>query len=72
MNLHKKIKWCHNNGITIYPVPVENSKGVRNPKCYITVNNNGEEKKKDYIYTQNEKMYVEIERIYSKIYDKNN
>ena len=64
--------WCHKNGVTIYPVPVEHSKGVYRPKCYICVNNQGKETKKEYIYSQNEKMYDEIRLLYIAIYDKNN
>jgi len=67
----KEIQWCWLNSIYIYPVPVDNSKGVRRPRCYIFVNNQGKEHKIDYIYTQNAQLYDEITRMYKEIYNKN-
>ena len=65
------MKWCWNNSIYIYPLPVDNSKGVFRPQCYIIVNYNGRLDRKEDIYIQNGKLYDIIKDIYIEIYNKN-
>lgn len=67
----KEMSWCHKHGLTIYPVPVEGSNGMRRPMCYIEINNQGKIHRLKDTYRQDLVMFETIVEEYKRIYNKN-
>lgn len=61
---------CVRRGITIYPLPKDNSRGVDRPDCYIYVNKNGKLIKSPHVYKQDKQLYTKIYELYRFYYDK--
>ncbi len=65
---YKKWSKCHNEGITIYPKPIDNT--FWKPDCRIVVNSNGKEKLGKEIYKQNDSLWNKINELYEIIYER--
>lgn len=63
----KAKKWCWDNGIKIYPLPIVSNGSI----LKIIVNKNGNETLGEQKYDQNQ-VYEKIKELYSSIYEKNN
>lgn len=63
--------WCFKNGITIYPSPIENSRGIERPRCYVVIESNGKISKLDGDYAQDKKLVDVLMNTYREIYNKN-
>ena len=74
--MDKKIRWCWNNGITIYPKPVPKSSGVKSPKVKIEINYNAQIQQGAEVYSQDKKgaevLYNKIKELYGWYYDRKN
>ena len=68
--LWEQMSFCIQKDITIYPVPVENSRGEFKPDCYIHVNKNGKVIISPKTYKQDIKLYDKIMELYSYYYEK--
>ena len=70
---HFYAKWCNDNGITIFPVPMVNSGGIYK----IAVSKNGEVKQGDQLYKDTPEKGIpawsdKVWELYKIFYDKNN
>jgi hypothetical protein len=70
MKDHKKIRYCWDRDIRIYPVPVPYSNGNQNPKCKIEIDYQGKIRQGDTIYKQDRTMYNKIKELYLAYYEK--
>lgn len=70
MELYKKIKYCWEMQIKVYPVPVNNSEGNRLPRCKIEIDYQGTKRQGTEVYKQELKMYDKIDEIYEAYYKK--
>ena len=64
------VSFIMSKGITIYPVPKDNSRGEFKPECYIHVNNNGKITKSPKTYKQDRHLYEKIKELYVWYYGK--
>lgn len=64
------VSFIMSKGITIYPLPKDNSKGEFRPECYIHVNNNGKITKSPKTYRQDRHLYEKIKELYVWYYGK--
>ena len=70
MKDYKKIRYCWDMDIRIYPVPVPYSNGNQNPKCKIEIDYQGKIRQGDTIYKQDRTMYNKIKELYLAYYEK--
>ena len=64
------MSWANKQGITIYPVPIEGSKGQFRPEVNIVININGRVHWDKETYKQNAELYDKILSYYKYYYDK--
>lgn len=65
-----KIKYCWDNDIKIYPVPVPRSGGNKRPNCKIEIDYKGSKRQGTEIYKQDTKLYDKITQLYEVYYEK--
>ena len=65
-----KIKYCWDNDIKIYPVPVLRSEGHKSPRCKIEIDYQGSKRQGEQIYKQDNNLYNKIIELYCFYYDK--
>lgn len=65
-----KMKYCLDNDIKVYPVPVKNSNGHKRPECKIEIDYQGTKRQGTLIYKQDSKLYDKILEIYKAYYNK--
>lgn len=65
-----KIKYCWDNDIKIYPVPVPRSNGHKRPNCKIEIDYQGNKRQGTEIYKQDTRLYAKITELYNAYYDK--
>ena len=68
----KEIKYCWDNDIKIYPVPILKHKGKKRPDCKIEINYQGTKRQGTEIYKQDSKLYNKIKELYKAYYKKLN
>ena len=61
--------WCNKNRIYIYPKPVEHSKGVFRPRCYIQIDNIGTITTTKDDFDQDYMLYDKISEMYKEIHE---
>jgi len=79
----RRVSWCFDNNITIYPVPVKETytvvkmvngrkRKVSLPKCLVEVNLDGMKKRGTEVWEQDEEMYQYIQKLYDYYYERAN
>ncbi len=68
----KAAKWCWEQGIRIYPVPVPRSNGKQKPECYIEIDFGSKKQKGEMTYKQDSKLYDKIHELYAYYFSKRN
>lgn len=61
---YESSKKCWDNGIKIYPKPIEQGTWKKSPRCKLVIDHNGKIKEGQEVYNQDAKMYKKIEELY--------
>ncbi len=67
--MKNKIKYCWDNDIKIYPVPIQGLKGQR-PDCKIEIDYQGKKRQGQETYKQDGNLYDKITQLYNAYYEK--